>query len=138
MDILQTLNEQRLYNSRKSKKYKQLYYISEVIMLFFTILTPVLLTINNLNPLFPGISSGIVLLTKGVSSLFKFQQIWLSSRFLTEELKSEERQYSSGINDYKDLSAVEKEVVLAKRLEDIIKTGNKLWFDIINSKEEGK
>lgn len=138
MDILRALNEQRLYNSRKSKKYKLLYYISEVIMLFFTILTPVLLTINNLNSLFPGISSGIVLLTKGVSSLFKFQQIWLSSRFLTEELKSEERQYNSGINDYKDLSSVEKEAVLAKKLENIIKIGNKLWFDIISSKEEAK
>lgn len=137
-DAISQLDFQKNYNSKKSKRYKTLYYTFEVLIIFFTCLTTFLLTIENISPAIPAIASAMAIMLKSISSFVGFQKQWITCRVTTEKLKSEKRKYLAGIYEYENINQVEKEKVLAKNMEQIVDSMNEVWVQITNNEKEDK
>lgn len=137
-ETLDFLNQQQSYNSKKSSKYKKLYYWFEVGMIFFTCLTTLLLSFGSIPSCIPAITSFLIILLKSISALFSFQKEWLLCRSISEKLKSEKRKYLSSIGDYDLTIQEEKDEQLAKNVELIIQEGNIEWYTEHMEKEQEK
>ena len=134
----ENLISQWQYNSKRSKHYKKLYYWFEIPSIILGALVPVIVMINNISPIIPAIISGIVGCLKTISFFGCFKNYWISSRNLTEQLKSELRQYDAEINEYDGKDEILRNKVLAEKLEEIIRDGNKEWVTLIEKNEEDK
>ncbi|MGP1415130.1 MAG: DUF4231 domain-containing protein [Treponema sp.] len=137
-NVLYYLDNQQFYNSRKATNNKRFYYLFEVGMIFFTCMTTLLLTFENIPCYLPTISSILAILLKSISVLFSFHKEWLSCRALSEKIKSEKRKYIFSIGDYDLIDQDSKDKKLAENLEIIINHGNTEWYEEHKVKEQTK
>ncbi len=136
--VLQNVISQKEYNSIKSAIFKKLFYGFEISSMILAASVPVILISNKINPIFPSSISAVSALLHSISHFAGFQKKWINCRNLTEQLKSEVRKYESSINEYDNKSSVEKNKILAQRLETIVASGNDFWIQVVNEKEEKK
>lgn len=134
----ENLINQWKYNSKRSKRYKNLYYSFEILSIILGAIVTVIVLINNISPIFPAVISGVAGSLKSISFFGCFKNNWISSRNITEQLKSELRQFDAQINEYDLQDDILRNKVLAKKLEIIIRDGNKDWITLIEKNEEDK
>lgn len=77
-----------------------------------------------------------VVLAIGTAGLktFKFQEIWINYRTISETLKKEKYFYDANIDEYSDESG--KESLFVDRVESLISRENSLWVTTHMQKEE--
>lgn len=136
--VLQNVISQKEYNSKKSALFKNLFYCFEISSMILAASVPVILISNKIHPIFPSSISAVAALLHSIGHFAGFQKKWINCRNLTEQLKSEIRKYESGINEYDKKSSVEKNKILAQRLESIVASGNDFWIQVVNEKEDKK
>lgn len=134
----ENLINQWKYNSKRSKRYKKLYYWFEIPSIILGAMIPVIVMIKDIPSIIPAIISGIVGCLKTISFFGCFKNYWISSRNIAEQLKSELRQYDAKINEYDVEDEKLRNKALAKKLEAIIRDGNKDWITLIEKNEEDK
>jgi|GEM_PF-3756468 len=134
-EILKQLDSQKIYNSKKSSRYKKLYYGFEITVIFMTCFTTFLLTIKDIPVFLPGLASFTAVLLKGISSFVGFQKHWLTCRIIAENLKSEKRKYISSTFGYRNIDQDSKDILLATNLEMIIQNGNDMWLSLLSKSE---
>ena len=132
-NIMNLLEEQLKYNSKKAKKYKNLYFLFEILAITMGCITTFLLMLNNMPNIFPAISSVMVILLKSISSFIGFQKHWITCRTLTENLKYEKRKYYFDIFEYKNVQEDQKNKLLAENTVEIINNGNSIWLSLLNT-----
>lgn len=135
--IIDDLNSQQVYNSRKASKYKDLYYGSEISIIVLTITTTVMLTVSDIPPLLPAITSGLAATIKGIAALFSFNKNWINCRTISEALKVEKRKFENGVLEYIGKTEDEKKMELAIRLNSIVAEGNNVWQTLVTNEEKG-
>lgn len=77
-----------------------------------------------------------IILAIGTAGLktFKFQEIWVNYRTISETLKKERYFYQAGLDDYRD--ATDKEALFIERVESLISRENSLWVTTHMQQEE--
>lgn len=125
---------QKEYNSKTSKKFKRFFYSFEISSMVLGVTVSVFLVKNNINPVIPAAISGISVLLNSISKFLGFQKIWINSRNIAEQIKSELRKYENEINEYENIDGKAKDKILAKRLETIVAGGNDSWMQIVKEK----
>ena len=137
-NVLSLLDEQRAYNSKKSKKHKNLHYIFEITIIAMSCSTAFLLMLNNIPYFIPAISSMLVVVLKSISSIIGFQKHWIICRTITENLKNEKYKFDFGIFEYDHLIEEEKNKLFAQNINKIINNGNDIWLSLMKENEENK
>lgn len=136
--VLENVISQKEYNSKRSAKFKNLFYWFEISSMVLAASVPVILISDKINSIIPSSISAVAALLHSISHFAGFQKKWVNCRNLAEQLKSEVRKYESSINEYDNKSSDEKNKTLAQRLETIVASGNDFWIQVVNEKEEKK
>ncbi|HUI90622.1 MAG TPA: DUF4231 domain-containing protein [Chitinivibrionales bacterium] len=79
-----------------------------------------------------------IILGIGTTALktFKFQEIWVNYRTISETLKKEKHFYDAGLDAYK--GAQDKEATFVDRVESLISRENSLWVTTHLQKKDDK
>ncbi len=135
------MNEEAYFNERleneiawyekKSKKNKQNYYFFRVLEFFSAALIPFLINFitgeTELLKIVVEILGIIVIVSAGVISLFRFNELWTEYRTNAESLKHEKYLYLTSAKPY---DTKEKFKVLVERVERLISIENSRWQEL--------
>ena len=135
-DSLNELEEQRKYNSKKSKRYKKLYYSFGIASIVLSASTTVIPTIKNIPPVIPVAVAAISAIFLGISQFVGFQKHWVNCRGMAELLKIEKRNFLYGLEEYNEKERGEREKILVERLNQILSKENDIWKKLILENEE--
>jgi hypothetical protein len=116
--------KQRNWHNSKATWNKRWFYFLEITTLGAGATIPVVILWAADNAfwarLLPALLGGLVVITTGLSKLFKFQENWLQYRTLVEDLDREEVLYKSGIGNYSGLDATAREALFPERVENAL------------------
>lgn len=140
INIEKNYEEQKDFNSKKSKKFKLLYFFCSFTTIICSTVTIPVVAVQNIPNWISILSASLTVLTQSVNNLCHFHEKWIYHRTVTEELKSEYRKYSSRIFEYKKLTQVDADIHFAENLESIISERNNQWrnFENINRNRMGE
>lgn len=119
------LNQINWYSDKASQN-KIFYNVFQWVVIILASSLPVLISI--LPDSFKWITIVIsVLLAIGTAALktFKWQEIWINYRFISETLKKEKHFYDAEIDEY--ANADDKDGLFIERVENLISRENSLW-----------
>jgi len=123
------------YYETKSKLNKQYCQMFQIIIIIFSVMTPIFLSMN-MAILQTGaiLLSGIVAITTSVLSTFKFQENWLNYRSVAESLKKEKSFYDSKNCDYTVTDDPEKLFIF--KVENLISKEHNTWTNYYQTYRE--
>jgi hypothetical protein len=127
------IESQRKWHSGKATKNKNRYYLTESITLVAGASIPVINVLDVLpspaTKILSASLAAIIVISAGLSKLFKFQENWLNFRALAEALKREEELYLHKVGDY-DLEGDKREKILIERIENLLGTTTSQFVSI--------
>lgn len=113
---------QRNWHNSKATWNKRWYYSMEIMTLVAGAAIPIVILLAGNDAfwarLLPALLGGLVVITTGLSKLFKFQENWLQYRTVVEDLDRQEVFYQSGIGDYAGLDATSREALFVEHVEN--------------------
>ena len=132
--IKERLNKQQQWHSNKAVTFKKRYYVCQVIAVICTIITPIFITfyrIYEYESLFilSACASIIVGISQSISVLFKWKDIWLNYRAISEQLKSYLYYFQTSDKNKKD------EIKLRNNVENLLMSEHKKWLEIQHDEE---
>lgn len=132
--IADRIDAQAKWHSKKAVRYKNTYYLLQILEFILSLSIPVLAgcAYQNKNVSFAiGVVGAVIAFIESLCKLCKFHENWIKYRTISEALKNEKYLYmtKSGAYKNKDFSC------LVLQVEQILATGNKEWF-AINSKPQ--
>jgi hypothetical protein len=115
------------YYEKKSGKNKNLFYAFQIIVILFSVLTPLLLAYNNqLLEWAAIITSGVVTIFTALLGAFKFQENWINYRTVAESLKKEMTYYTAKLCDYEN--SPDPEQLFLLKIENLISKEHTSWI----------
>lgn len=128
------LREQQHYHSQKSSVLKRRFLIINIIVLIVVALIPVVTCLSDTVPLFSKILiaslSGTASVLTGYLSASKTQELFISYRMTSEQLKSIEFLYKTKAPPFDNADAFEKMVFLC---ENTICANNNNWYSTVSN-----
>lgn len=126
--------------SKKAIQNKKRYEILQVMIIIFTIITPVVivleLTFNHELAYISLIFSVIVAISTSFLRTFKYHDNWINYRNVCETLKKEIHLYSAHADEYSN--AIDPESLFVKRVESLISRENTLWVSTYQEEKKLK
>lgn len=131
--------------SDKSSINKKYYYVFQWIIVIFSTIVPIFVSIKSfiIEPDYENSYSSFEIITLTLTlivaistsslKIFKFQENWINYRTISESLKKEKHYYDAEIYDYQDTE--DKEAMFVLRVERLISMENDKWINI-NTEEK--
>ena len=122
------------YYEAKAKLNKQYCQMFQIVIIVFSVMTPIFLSIN-VEILQTGaiLLSGAVAITTSVLSTFKFQENWLNYRSVAESLKKEKSFYDSKNCEYEIADDPEKLFIF--KVENLISKEHDVWVNYYQTRK---
>lgn len=118
------LKPQQKWHSDKAQWNKKKFYLFELITLLAGAAIPFINVASMIPPAYQRILSAllavVVVVSVGISKLYKFQETWLNFRAVSESLKREEELYLNRVGDYRVADYQERDNILVERVESIL------------------
>jgi hypothetical protein len=130
------LDQIRWYSSRSTRN-KNFYSFFQWTVIVLSAVLPVLISVvTDGYKWVPLVISVLLAIGTGALRTFKFQEIWINYRTISETLKKEKHFYDANLDEYSNAS--DKEQVFVNRVENLISRENSLWFTTHSKKEDEK
>ncbi len=133
------IESQRKWHSDKATTNKNRYYFAETITLVAGASIPVINVLDVLpSPALKFISASLaafIVISAGLSKVFKYQENWLNFRALAEALKREKELYLYKVGDY-DREDEQREKILIERIENLLGTTTSQFVSIHRSERK--
>ena len=127
------VEDQISWYSKKSAVLKKRHYTLRVIVILISVILPFLTGImSNKTPYIKiaiAVGSLIIAFFEGISSLYKYQEQWLTYRNTAESLKREKILFSTKSGPYEKSQALS---LLVNRCEGIMSEENQSWQSVLN------
>lgn len=124
--IERRLDYQADWHSKKATKSKRNFHRTELITLIAGALIPIVNVIEWSSPSWPKVLTtllaSIVMVTVGISKLYKFHETWLNYRTVAEQLEGEKELYLHRAGNYAKDETRTSDQLLAERVENILST----------------
>ena len=133
------LNNQIKWYSDKSSKNKKYYYTFKILQIISAACVPFLVsqisTEDNQLKILVEIIGIIVVITSGIITAFRFNELWTNYRTTAETLKHEKYLFLSSAEPYQNEG---KFPILVKRVESLISKEHSIWDESLKKDEEKK
>ncbi|HEY0544367.1 MAG TPA: DUF4231 domain-containing protein [Pyrinomonadaceae bacterium] len=137
--LVDRLDKQADWHSKKGSLNKKRFYIAEMIALFAGAIIPII-NVLSLPPAWQRAGSAIlaaaIVIVTGVSKLCKFRDNWLNFRGLSEELRREKEFYLNSVGDYSATDETLKRKMLVQRTETILSTTTTRFMAVNRAERE--
>lgn len=131
--------DQIKWYSDRATRHKRFYIVFQWGVIVFSAIVPVLVvTVPEKHKIITAIISIILAIGTAVLKTFKYQELWINYRTISETLKKEKYFYEAGLDDYGISSA--PKTLFIERVEALISRENSLWVTthMQNETESGK
>lgn len=124
------MDQIRWYDS-KSKRNKDWYNLTEIIVIVSASLTPIFIALDfyfdfcTILKFVPIAFSVLVAILSTIQNAFSYKENWLNYRTTCESLKKEQYYYSGNLGDYCNVE--DKETLFIERVESLISRENTMW-----------
>jgi ABC-type transport system involved in Fe-S cluster assembly fused permease/ATPase subunit len=116
------------YNKRATKD-REIFQILQFFVIIFSVLTPVLLALNEqLLEVTAILTSGTVSILTSLLAAFKFHENWINYRTAAESLRKELSYYKARIGEYE--KSDDPEQLFVSKVEDLISAESNAWVEI--------
>lgn len=131
------LRVQQKYHSQKASKAKSMFHWLSVLVLIISALIPILTTFLDVNSLIVksiiATLSGTITVISGIQSLFKYQEIWVNYRVISESLKKLDFMYTTKTPPYDQANSFN---LLVENCESILGGAKDDWKTLISSDQK--
>lgn len=128
------LRPQQEWHNDKAQWNKKKFYLFELITLLAGATIPFINVASMIPPVWQRILSAllavVVVVSVGISKLYKFQETWLNFRAVSESLKREEELYLNEVGDYGVADHQERDRILVERAESILASETSQFISI--------
>jgi hypothetical protein len=127
-----SIAKQRIIEYEKAKRTnKWWYYSSQGAIIVLAGITPLLLLIKQLHPIFPAITSAVASITAGLASNFKFREKYDLHQTALDCIDLELDNFQVGTGIYANLDDEKKKNILMQNMDAIHKNRRSHWSTTI-------
>jgi uncharacterized protein DUF4231 len=133
------LEAQRKWHSDKAAWNRKRFYLTEMIALVAGSMIPIINVLDIPDLPVRALSASLaalIVISTGISKLYKFQENWLTYREVAEVLKREKELYLYEVGDYDVRGDQQRSKMFVERIENILATTTSQYVSLQRAEQE--